>query len=166
LTITFKYLAWLWLLVIVSLALFSSSCAVMKNQDIHNDSLHPKSKLDIISKELQSFAEKHKTIVRIPVTGSTLHKEPPPNQREVSWMDASIAKAVLIVHFESIEGKDPDAWNIILLAWLRDAKTFEKPMWTKEIATRITLDSLKNNIHGFLNKADDILAKIKIEDLK
>lgn len=123
-------------------------------------------KLNVLDSALDRFANKHQTQVKSP----NIEYYPPVNvvveNRHINWKDGSIEKAIVIVPHQTPQEVKSDAWDFIVLAWVPDAPSREKPFRESYLLKNADIDTLKSKIEDLLSQAEQQLKDIKLEDLK
>jgi hypothetical protein len=146
-------------------------CCSISSKTINTHNMEQKGikftgKLNILDSALDRFAKSHQTQINSP----NIEYYPPIKfkleNREISWMDGSIAKAVLIKPHQNSQEVQPDAWDFLVLAWIKDSPTQEKPFHEFYLLKNASIDTLKSKIEDLLSQAEQKLKDIKLEDLK
>lgn len=146
------------------------SCTTMKNKSNEQNDQVFTSKLSVLDNDLELFAKKHHTQVTSPKT--TYYPplkdsvESSLENREISWMDGDIAKAILIQPHQMPSGRKSDAWDFLILAWIKDAHTFEKPHRMFFLLKNAGIDTLRLNIEKLLSETEQKLNSIQLDDLQ
>ena len=127
-----------------------------------------KGKLSVLDDALERFAKKHHTQVAAP---KSTYYPPVENSdslenREISWMDGPIAKAILIQPHQTATERKSDAWDFCILAWIKDAQTWEKPHLRFLLLRNAGINTLTSKIEDLLSQAEQKLNDIKPEDIK
>lgn len=128
-------------------------------------------KLNALDDKLERFAKKHNTSVRSPNSTyyNSANNAPVYNSlenREISWIDGSIAKAITVMPYSTNSGFSPNTWDVCTLAWFYDSPIFEKPHWVLYLLKNADIKTLEQNIDQLLMQAEEKLANIKPADLK
>jgi hypothetical protein len=154
------------IIVLIILTFSNSSCTSTNAQSIEQKRDTFTDKLSILDSVLDRFAKSHQTQV---LFAKNIYYPPVEfslENREISWMDGPIAKAILIRPHTTNLGPKSDSWDFYIIAWIMDATTPEKPFREYYILRNAGIDTLKSKIEDLLSQADQRLKDIKLEDLK
>lgn len=150
---------------------FIISCTTIKSGKVEQKEISQGDKLSSLDDKLKCFAMKHNTPVRSSKPAYYNSMGNPPDydsleNREVSWIDDSIAKAIFILPYSTNSGVSPNTWNFHVVAWLFYAPSFEKPHWTFYLLKNANIKTLEQNIDKLLIQSEEKLNNVKIDDLK
>ena len=159
-------LAFLGIVAMIILTFSNISCKPTNIQNMEQKRDTFTGKLSILDSALDKFAKSHQTKVLYPKTKYYPPVEISLEEREVSWINVSIAKAVIIKPYTTNLGPKSDAWDFYILAWIIDASTLEKPFREFCLLKNADINTLKSKIEDLLSQAEQKLKDIKLEDLK
>lgn len=87
-------------------------------------------------------------------------------ERRIDWQEGNIHKAIIIQPNFEHTGVNSNIWNFINLAWSDDGHSTHRPRWIKMLVDQDKFEIIETNIVELLNKSEENLKQIGIDDLK